>query len=212
MEQGDHHGHRGRLRCYTFGVSGSAEKQRQKGIEFACIEAVARTGGWRAVAADEANQWPDGWLEHYGTREPVEVVAAFRRTAGEEPKKGSSWLRSWKRGATVARALSEKTGEAVSWHVGEDGFLVLDGTTELPLAPTPIRQNEWVLHAVQKIAKNYASGPPAILIVQLDSPLPLTRFEIEQLAEALRALATRFTFAALWVVNDYGDPPVKIPM
>jgi hypothetical protein len=27
---------------------------------------------------------------------------------------------------------------------------------------------------------------------------------------AIRALGTRFKFAALWVVNNYGDPPVKI--
>ena len=50
-----------------------------------------------------------------------------------------------------------------------------------------------------------------MLIVQLHSPLPLTRFEVERLAQAVRDLGTRFKFAALWVVNNYGDPPVKVP-
>lgn len=43
-----------------------------------------------------------------------------------------------------------------------------------------------MLHAVhQKIAKNYASGTPAVLVVQLYSPLPLTR--MPALIAALRA-------------------------
>lgn len=202
-------GHRRLAACYILDVNA---KQHQKEIEFASIEAVGRASGCRAVPENEANQWPDGWLEHAdGKREPVEVVAAFKRPAGEDPKMGSAWLRNWKQGEAAARARSEKTGEAVSWHVGDAGFLLLDGTTELPLATTPIMQEEWVLHAVhQKIAKNYASGIPAVLVVQLHSPLPLTTFEVERLAAAIRALGTRFTFAALWVVNEYGDPPVKI--
>lgn len=183
-----------------------------EGDEFSCIEAVARTIGCKAVPEDEANRWPDGWLEHGdGKREPVEVVAAFKRPAGEDPKRGSRWLRDWKQGEAAARALTEKSGEAVSWYVGDAGFLVLDEGTELPLATTPIKQDEWVLQAVhQKIAKNYASGTPAVLVVQLHSPLPVTRFEVERLAEAIRTLGMRFKFAALWVVNNYGDPPVKI--
>ena len=192
----------------------TTEKQRQKDVEFASIESVARVTGCTAIAEAEANQWPDGWLEHAdGHREPVEVVAAFKRPSGEDPRKGSSWLRHWKQGEAAAHALSEKTGEVVSWHVGDDGFLVLDGTAALPLATTPIRQDEWVLHAVhQKIAKNYDSGIPAVLVVQLQSPLPLTRFEVERLAEVIRALGSRFKFAALWVVNNYGDSPAKIPV
>jgi hypothetical protein len=76
----------------------------------------------------------------------------------------------------------------------------------------PIKQDEWVLHAVHpKIAKNYSVNMPAVLIVQLRSPLPLTRFEVERLAQAMRAVGTRFKFAALWVVNNYGDPLVQIP-
>jgi hypothetical protein len=50
-----------------------------------------------------------------------------------------------------------------------------------------------------------------VLVVQLYSPLPVTRFEVERLAEAVRAIGGRFKFAALWIVNNYGDPPVKIP-
>jgi hypothetical protein len=61
------------------------------------------------------------------------------------------------------------------------------------------------------MAKNYVSGTPAVLIVQLHSPLPLIRFEIERLAQAVRDLGTPFKFAALWVVNNYGDPPAKVP-
>jgi hypothetical protein len=188
-------------------------KDRQKKIEFACIEAVARTTTSKAVPENELNEWPDGWLEHAGgEREPVEVVAAFRRPAGEDPKKGSSWLRNWKSGDAAARALAEKTGECVSFHVGDDGFMLLDDTTKLPLATTPIKQDEWVLCAVhQKVAKNYGPGVPAVLVVQLYSPLPLTPFEVERLAVAVRSLGSRFKFAALWVVNNYGDPPVKIP-
>lgn len=187
-------------------------KQRQKQVEFACIERVAQATGCEAVSEDEANQWPDGWLEHAdGGREPVEVVAAFKRPVGEDPRKGSAWLRHWKQGEATARALSARTGEAISWHVGDDGFTLLDGKTELPLVTTPVNQDEWVLQAVhQKIAKNYASGTPAVLVVQLHSPLPLTRIEVERLAEAVRSLGARFKFATLWVVNDYGDPPVKI--
>ncbi len=189
------------------------DKQRQKEVESACIEAVARACGCKAVREDEANQWPDGWLEHTdGKREPVEVVAAFRRPKGEDPKTGAAWLRNWKQGEAAARALTEKTGDAASWHVDHDGFLVMDEATVLPAATTPIRQDDWVLQAVhQKIAKNYVSGTPAVLVVQLFSPLPLTHFEVERLAQAIRALGTRFKFAALWVVNNYGDPPVKIP-
>ncbi len=190
-------------------MGSKAEKQRQKDVEFSCIEAVARTSGCKAVPEDEANQWPDGWLEHADAkREPVEVVAAFKRLAREDPKKGSFWLRYWKQGEAAARALSERTGEAVSWHVGDDGVLVLDEATVLPVATTPINQDEWVLHAVhQKVAKNYATEAPAVLVVQL----PLTRFEVARLARAIRAFGSRFNFAALWVLNDYGDPPVKIP-
>lgn len=194
-------------------MNAKSERQRQKDVEFTCIEAVAQATCCKAIREDEANQWPDGWLEHGdGKREPVEVVAAFKRPAGEDPKKGSSWLRYWKQGESVARALTEKTGEAVSWHVGEDGFLLLDEATVLPLVTTPTRQDEWVLEAVhQKIAKNYVSGTPAVLVVQLYSPLPLTRFEVERMAEAIGSLGTRFKFATLWVVNNYGDAPVKIP-
>ena len=145
-------------------MNAQAEKLRQKEVEFTCIEAGARAVGCQAVPEDEANQWPDGWLEHAdGKREPVEVVAAFKRPAGEDPKKGSSWLRHWKQGEAAARALSEKSGEAVSWHVGDDGFLVLDEGTQLPLATTPIKQDEWVLLAVhQKIAKNYTPSRPTV--------------------------------------------------
>jgi hypothetical protein len=194
-------------------MAAGAGKERQKTIEFACIEAVAQASGCTAVREDEANQWPDGWLEHAdGKREPVEVVAAFKRPAGEDPKKGSSWLRHWKQGEAAARALAEKSGEAVSWYVGDDGFLVLDEGTQLPLVTTPVKQDEWVLLAVhQKIAKNYTPSRPTVLIVQLHSALPLTRFEVERLAQAVRDLGTRFKFAALWVVNNYGDPPVRIP-
>jgi hypothetical protein len=193
-------------------VNVGTEKQRQKTVEFSCIEAVARASGCKAVLEDEANQWPDGWLEHAdGKREPVEVVAAFKRPAGEDPKKGASWLRHWKQGEAAARALDEKTGEAVSWHVGDDGFFLLDGVTPLPVAIEPIRQDDWVLLAVhQKIEKNYASGTPAVLVVQLNSPFPLLPFEVERMAEAIRKLGSRFKFAALWVVNNYGDPPVEI--
>jgi hypothetical protein len=186
---------------------------QKKEAEFACINAVAQAAGCKAIREDEANQWPDGWLEHPdGRREPAEVVAAFKRPDGEDVGSGSSWLRSWKQGERAARAMSERTGEAVSWHVGDDGVLLLDEATVLPPATTPVKQDEWLLQAVhQKIAKNYATGTPAVLIVQLHSPLPLTRFEIDRLAETIRSLGTRFQFAALWVVNNYGDPPVKIP-
>ena len=68
-----------------------------------------------------------------------------------------------------------------------------------------------MLYAVhQKLAKNYASGTPAVLIVQLYSPLPLMRFELERIATAIRAMGSRFKFAALWIVNDYGDPPALV--
>jgi hypothetical protein len=90
--------------------------------------------------------------------------------------------------------------------------MLLDRTTKLPVATTPIRQDEWVLQAVhQKIAKNYVSGTPAVLVVQLYSPWPPLGVEVERLAATVRALGTRFKFAALWVVSNYGDPPVKIP-
>lgn len=188
-----------------------AEKQRQKEVEFRCIEAVARAVGCNAVPEDESNEWPDGWLESAEKkRKPVEVVAAFKRPAGENPKDGASWQRHSKQAERIARSHAEKTGEAVSWHIGEGGFLVLDGKTELPLATTPIRQDEWVLQAArQKVAKHYATPP--VLVVHLHSPLPLTRFEIERLAEAVRSWSSPSPFAALWVVNNYGDPPVKIP-
>lgn len=155
-----------------------SENERQKAIELASTEAVARVIGCKAIAEDEANPWPDGWMEHpHGDREPVEVVAAFRRPANEDPKRGSYWLRHWKRGDRAALALAEASGEAVSFYVHDDGFMVLDGNSALPLAMEPTNQNEWVIHALhQKVAKNYASGTPAILVVQLCSPLPLTRF------------------------------------
>jgi len=190
-----------------------AAKQRQKEVEFACIEAIARASGCEAIPEDEENQWPDGWLQHAnGSPKPVEVVAAFKRPADEDPKTGASWLRHWKQGEAGARALSEKTGEAVSWYVSGDGFMLLDGVTPLPVATEPIRQDEWVLLAVhQKIAKNYVSGTPAVLVVQLHSPFPLMPFEVERMAVGIRSLGARFKFAAIWVVNNYGDPPVKIP-
>jgi hypothetical protein len=31
------------------------------------------------------------------------------------------------------------------------------------------------------------------------------------MARAIRSLGARFRFEPLWVVNNYGDPPVKIP-
>lgn len=42
-------------------------------------------------------------------------------------------------------------------------------------------------------------------------PLLLARVEVERLGKAARVLGGRFKFAALWVVNCYGDLPVKIP-
>jgi|HubBroStandDraft_6_1064221.scaffolds.fasta_scaffold66849_3 hypothetical protein len=71
VEQGNHHGYRAvGGGCYSFGVNASPEKQRQKAVEFACVESVAQAMGCKAVP-DEANQWPDGWLEHADAeREP----------------------------------------------------------------------------------------------------------------------------------------------
>jgi hypothetical protein len=194
-------------------MNASAEKQRQKEIEFACIEAVARARGCKAMPENEANQWPDGRLEHAdGKKELVEVVAAFKRPADEDPTQGSSYKRYSKKAESLARARAEGTGEPVSWHVGDHGFMLLDGVTPLPVATEPLRLDKWILSAVeQKIDKHYAYDTPTVLIVQLHSPLPLIWFEIERLAEGVRTLRTRFKFAALWVVNNYGDPPVKIP-
>lgn len=115
-------------------------------------------------------------------------------------------------GDRAARALAEQKGEAVSFHVGEVKFIVLDGRTTLPLATKPIKQDQFVLHAVhQKVLKNYASGTPAVLVVQLHSPA----------ARALRGRAAgsggpRPRIAGQvrggsGVDNNYGDPPVKIP-
>lgn len=204
---------RDRTGCYASRVNAKTEKSRQKEVEFACIESMARALASKAVQEPESSQWPDGWLESPdGRKEPVEVVAAFRRPKGEDPRSGSVWLRDWKQAESAARSLAGRTGEAVSFHVDDDGFTLLDGENELPLATMPIRQDEWVLHAVrQKIAKNYSSNIPPILVVQLYSPLPLMDFEIERISAAIRSLGTQFKFGALWVVNDYGDPPVKIP-
>ncbi len=152
-------------------TAAQSEKQRQKEVEFRCIQAVARATDGKAVREDEANQWPDGWLEYPdGKREPVEVVAAFRRPTGEEAKKGSAWIRNWKQGEAGAGVRRDETGEVASWYVGDgdDGFLLLDEATVLPPATTPISQDDWVLLAVgQKIAKGYVSDTPAVLIVQL---------------------------------------------
>jgi hypothetical protein len=59
-------------------MNASVEKQRQKEIEFACIEAVARASGCRGIPENEANQWPDGRLEHAdGKRNPSKSWRAF---------------------------------------------------------------------------------------------------------------------------------------
>jgi hypothetical protein len=88
--------------------------------------------------------------------------------------------------------------------VGDHGFLVL-ARTDLPLATTPTRQDEWVRHAVhQKIAKNYVSGTPAVLVIRLCSPLRLTRFEVERWQR--RSVPSE---PGALAVNNYGDPPVR---
>lgn len=183
-------------------------------VEFACIEAVARAVGCKAVAEADANGWPDGWLEHAdGRRQSVEVVQAFRRPRGEDPKLGSAAQRNWVLGSRESEALAKKAGQPVSFHATEDGFMLLDGTTPLPLATEPVRQDEWVVAAIQqKLAKNYASVHPATLIVNLKSPLALLPFEVERISSVVAGLGDEFTFADLWVVNDFGDAPIRIPL
>src|SRR2546428_9465506 len=119
--------------------------QRKRAWERACVERVAavRGGEWKAPTGN----WPDGLLvELSGQELPVEVVSAYERPAGEDPKTGSAWMRAHNKAEALARDLERHSEYPVAFgaRLDQPYAIPLDGQHLLPPQLEPWDPVPWI--------------------------------------------------------------------
>ncbi len=184
-------------------------KDQQKLAESRLVEELAVARQCSAIAVPEQQQWPDGFLvEPDGTRLPVEVVGAYWREPGEDPRKGSPWKRAHVEAEREANQRTEETGTPHHFgaHYDKPWVIPADGHSLLPPTTQPIRPDLWILAAVeQKARKQYAVQ--SILLVDLDH-FETPRFEDWNLGERIASLAAG-RFLEVWIVDQYSHIPKR---
>ncbi len=178
-------------------------RNRQKAIEFSSVERVAEAQGTRAL--QELGCWPDAWLlERSGQKIPVEVVSAYQRRPGEDPRKGAPSLVAYKKAERAAQEI-ERTGTPAAFgtHLDQGFAIPMDGQHALPLPILPVHPVEWVLTSIQqKMRKRYAQEMETILVVQFQW-MALEPYQLDNLAKLLAHHGCRFR--QVWIVSDFGD-------
>ena len=169
-----------------------------------CINRVAEVSGRLAEA--EESTWPDGWLRESVVRLPVEVVTAHQRRENEDPKRGAPAARAMRQAEREAKALGQP---AVFGTHHEQGFAVpLDGKSALPLRQEPVDPVGWLEASVlQKAGKKYVDATKTVLVVDFQW-MPLEEFELPELASRLRSAGV--SFAEIWIVTEFDDPPQRV--
>ncbi len=185
-------------------MSGAIDQRKQeKEAEFLNVAKVCAVRG--GVPRREIGRWPDAWIdESSGDAVPVEVVAAFQRRPGEDPKNGAPSAIAYKRAERDAERLTRETDVPCAFGAHQDQpFAVrLTGQYRMPVPLEPVQPIQWILTAAaQKIAKHYSSAKQAILVVDLRW-MPLYDFELPVLGRLLAEAGC--TFREVWIVSEFG--------
>jgi hypothetical protein len=181
-------------------------KAAQKAAEFRLVDELAKARRCTAIQVPEEHQWPDAFLEEADrTRLPVEVVGAYWREPGEDPRRGSPWKRAQVKATREAHERTAATGTPHHFgaHYDKPWVVPADGYSLIPPTTQPVRPDLWILKAVeQKVDKRY---PPSILLVDLDH-FDTPGFEDWNLGDRIATLAAG-RFIEVWIVNRYSHIP-----
>jgi hypothetical protein len=131
----------------------ATKKECQKDDERRILDRVAWVRGTPLVYdSRDPDAFPDGFFDEDDREQPVEVVEAFEREPGEDPRKGSQWRRAWQRAQAMAQEIEQGLGVHAAWgaHGSEPFAIPLDGTTLIPPRLTLVHPEQWVAAAVQQ--------------------------------------------------------------